>query len=475
MEIRVLRRLLDERKAGVSEITREYLKRIERENQRLNCYISVCGEEALKQAELAQKRIDRGEQSILTGIPLAVKDNICIKGIPATCGSRMLRQFVPSYSSTAAERILSSGGIILGKTNLDEFAMGSSGRVSAFGAVENPAFPGYITGGSSSGSAAAVAAELCCAALGSDTGGSVRQPAAFCGITGLKPTYGRVSRWGLIAFASSLDHIGILAQSPEDAGYLLDVIAGADGRDMTAANREDRDFTGRIRGDFKGAVIGLPKEFFTDQVDSEVKGAVLAAAKVYETMGAVVQECSIPAMEYTLPAYYMLSSAEAASNLGRYDGIRYGHRSEQPGDYARLTELSRSESFGPEVKRRILLGNYGLREGFYQEYYGRAVQIRRRLTEEYERALEQCRMLLIPTTPRPPRVASETVRPVEEYQSDRFTVGINLTGLPAIAVPCGYTGDGLPVSMTLIGRRFEEREIIGAAALFKEGTADAGL
>lgn len=457
-----LREKLDNGKISAVELTQAYLKRIAEKDRKLNSFITVAAEQALEQAKNAQKRIDRGETAPLTGIPIAVKDNICTKGMKTTCASKILAEFTPVYDAAVIERLRQMGAVILGKTNMDEFGMGASSQTSYFGGVKNPYDLERVPGGSSGGSAAAVSAGLCAAALGSDTGGSVRQPAAFCGVAGLKPTYGAVSRYGLVAFASSLEQIGMIARSAADAGLLFDAAAGRDARDMTAKNcRKNADEMHTVR-------IGLPREFYGEGIREDVGQAVLQAAAFYEKKGCKLVELSIPYTEYAVPAYYLLSSAEAASNLSRYDGVKYGYRSQHGSTYEDLVRRSRREGFGPEVKRRILLGNYALSSGYYEEYYKKAAQIRACLRRAYGQALEQCDVLLTPTAPETAyKIGSREHDPVRMYTADQCTVSANLTGLPALTIPCGYDENGLPIGMSLTGRAFDEPFLIGLADVFE--------
>lgn len=460
MKLTEMRKKLDSGEIGAVELTKEYMKRIDQFDGTIKSYITVCEEEAIRNAESAQKLIDDGNAKAMTGIPISVKDNICTKGIKTTCASKMLEDFVPVYDAYAVEKLKNEGFVMLGKTNMDEFAMGGSSQTSYFGGPKNPYNPEYVTGGSSGGAAASVAAGLCAAALGSDTGGSVRQPSAFCGVTGLKPTYGTVSRWGLIAFASSLDQIGVIGTSAEDTGYVLDSIYGKDANDATSSALSKGGYTSLIGKDISRIKIGVPKEFFNGCSD-EVKEAVMKAADYYRSIGCEVKECSLPSLEYAVSAYYLISSAEAASNLSRFDGIKYGYRSGLGEDYNALIKNSRREGFGREVKRRIMLGNYALCSGYYDAYYNNARRIRTKIRQEYSDIFNECDVILTPTAPTAAyKIGEQENDPVKMYTADICTVTVNIAGLPAISTPCGYTSDGMPIGMSLTGRAFDEKTII---------------
>lgn len=466
MKISEIRKRLDSREIGAVELTREYLDRIDRYDGKINSYITVCRDEAVAMAERAQKLIDSGNASALTGIPLSVKDNICTNGIKTTCASRMLKDFVPVYDAYAVEKLKNEGFVMLGKTNMDEFAMGGSSQTSYFGGVKNPYNTECVPGGSSGGAAASVAAGMCAAALGSDTGGSVRQPSAFCGVTGLKPTYGAVSRWGLIAFASSFDQIGVCALSAEDAGYVFDAICGRDENDATSSARAKGGSTELIGKDISNITVGIPREFIEGASD-EVKETVQKAAEFYRQTGCNVKECSLPSLEYAVSAYYLISSAEAASNLSRFDGIKYGHRSGLGEDYNALIKSSRSEGFGTEVKRRIMLGNYALCSGYYDAYYNKARRIRAQIRNEYRAIFDSCDVILTPTAPTPAyRIGAQEDDPVKMYLADVCTVTANIAGLPSVSTVCGYSG-GLPVGMSITGRPFDEKTILAVCDRFE--------
>ncbi len=467
--IRNLRRALDEHEIGAEELAAEYLKRINDTDSKLLSYITVTKEKALKDARAAQKIIDEGKATALTGIPLAVKDNICIDGVRTTCASRMLENFIPPYNAAVIDKLNTEGYVLLGRASMDEFAMGGSTQTSAFAKTKNPYDLERVPGGSSGGSAAAVAASLCAAALGSDTGGSIRQPASFCGVTGIKPTYGRVSRYGLVAFASSLDQIGPICNDAHDCAIMLNVICGHDCHDATSARVETPDFTEKLGQPIKGMKIAMPKEFFSDSIDSEVKAAVENAAKELEKQGAALVECSIPGLKYAIPAYYLIACAEAASNLSRFDGIKYGFRGEGR-TYEELIRDSRSKGFGEEVKRRILLGNYALSSGYYDAYYKKALALKQEIIKEYNDVFEVADVILTPTAPTPAyKIGAQDNDPVKMYMADICTVTVNIASLPGISTTCGYTAEGLPIGMSIIGKKFDEQTILQCADAFEQG------
>ena len=450
------------------ELTSAYLERAKAINPQTNAFITITEEQALIDAKKADEAIMRGEATPLTGIPIGIKDNICTKNIKTTCASKMLEDFSPVYDATAFSHIKKQGSVLIGKTNMDEFAMGGSSGTSYFGAVKNPFDLTRVPGGSSGGSAAAVSASMCAAALGSDTGGSVRQPASFCGITGLKPTYGTISRYGLIAFASSFDQIGTMAKSAEDCGILLNAIAGADEFDSTCRRQKGENYLSKIGKGVKNLKIALPKEFFGDEIEVSVKSAVFEAAQTYKKMGAEIIEVSLPDLKYAVAAYYLISSAEAASNLSRYDGIKYGHRSQKGGSYEEVIKNSRREGFGNEVKHRIMLGNYALSSGYYDAYYNKAVLIRQKLKNDLEEIFKTCDFILTPTAPTTAyEIGSFDKNPVKMYSADICTVLANIAGLPAISTPCGYDASGLPIGMNLMGKANAESTLIGAADAFE--------
>lgn len=469
LKISDMRSMLDKKEISVSELTDAYLDRINAVDGKVDSYITVTADAAKKAAEKAQEKINKGEASALCGIPLAIKDNICTEGVKTTCASVMLENFIPPYNATVMDKLESEDIVMLGKTSMDEFAMGGSTQTSAFKKTRNPYDTNRVPGGSSGGSAAAVGASLCAAALGSDTGGSIRQPASFCGVTGLKPTYGRVSRYGLVAFASSLDQIGPIAKSAEDCAVILNAISGFDPHDGTSSKNDVPDFTAKIGQDIKGMKIALPKEFYADGIDADVKAAVLKAADYYKSLGAELIDCSMPSLKYAVAAYYLISSAEAASNLSRYDGIKYGHRSEEGDSFNELIANSRSEGFGDEVKRRILLGNYALSSGYYDAYYGKAMALKQKIREEYDHIFANCDVILTPTAPTVAYGVNENISdPAKMYQADICTVTVNIASLPAISTTCGYDAKGMPIGMSIIGKKWDEATIIQAADAYEK-------
>lgn len=463
-----LRKMLDEKQIGAEELTKEFLGEIKAKDDKVLSYITVTEDGAVSSAQKAQAIIDEGKAAALTGIPLAIKDNICTDGVKTTCSSKMLENFVPPYNATVIEKLNDTGYVMLGKTSMDEFAMGGSNQTSAFAKTKNPYNTECVPGGSSGGSAAAVSAGFCAAALGSDTGGSIRQPASFCGVTGLKPTYGRVSRYGLVAFASSLDQIGPIARSAEDCGIILNAIAGADPHDATSKNVPFTDFNEKLGMPLKGMKIALPKEFYSDAVDEEVKNAVMAAAKEYEKMGAELIDCSISTLKYAVPAYYLIASAEAASNLSRYDGIKYGLRGEGK-SFEEMIRDSRSRGFGEEVKRRILLGNYALSSGYYDAYYRKALALKQEIIKEYNDVFEKADVILTPTAPTVAyKIGAQDNDPVKMYTADICTVTVNIAALPAINTTCGYDKNNMPIGMSIVGKRFDESTLIQTADAFEK-------
>lgn len=469
LKIRDMRTMLDKKEVSAAELADAYLERINNVDGKLESYITVTADEAKSAAAKAQEIIDKGEAAPLTGIPMAIKDNICTDGVKTTCASKMLEDFVPPYNATVMEKLNAGGIVMLGKTSMDEFAMGGSTQTSAFKKTKNPYDLGRVPGGSSGGSAAAVGASLCAAALGSDTGGSIRQPASFCGVTGMKPTYGRVSRYGLVAFASSLDQIGPIAKDAHDCALILNQISGYDYHDGTSAKLDVPDFTAKIGKDIKGMKIAMPKEFYAKGIDEDVKNAVTEAAKQYEKMGAVIVDCSMPSLKYAVAAYYLIASAEASSNLSRYDGIKYGHRAEEGESYNDLICNSRSEGFGDEVKRRILLGNYALSSGYYDAYYGKAMALKQKIREEYGEIFENCDVILTPTAPTVAYGINENISdPAKMYQADICTVTVNIASLPAISTTCGYDKNGMPIGMSIVGRRWDEATVIQAADAYEK-------
>ena len=469
MALKKLREMLDSKEISAVELTEQYFDRIENSDKEINSYITVCKENALADAKKAQEVIDSGNSGAFTGLPISVKDNICTLGVKTTCASHMLDDFIPPYNATVMEKLKKDNIVMLGKTNMDEFAMGGSSQTSYFGGVKNPYDLTRVTGGSSGGAAASVSADLCAAALGSDTGGSVRQPASFCGVTGLKPTYGTVSRWGLIAFASSLDQIGVIAKSAEDTGYMLEGIYGYDENDATSSKKSEGNYNSLIGSDVNKLKIGVPKEFFGDGLNDEVKTAVLNAVEYYKKLGCEIVDVSLPSLEYAVSAYYLISSAEAASNLSRFDGIKYGLRSGLGEDFNDLIKNSRREGFGQEVKRRIMLGNYALCSGYYDAYYKNATRIRTQIRNEYSDIFSKCDVMLTPTAPTTAyKIGEQENDPVKMYLADIYTVTVNIAGLPAISTTCGYDSKGLPIGMSLIGKAFDEKTIIAVCDRFEK-------
>jgi aspartyl-tRNA(Asn)/glutamyl-tRNA(Gln) amidotransferase subunit A len=451
--------------ATPSEITRAALDRIEESQERLNAFITVDRGGALRRAAEMDAGIkDAVRTNPLAGIPAAVKDNMCTEGLRTTCGSRILGNYLPPYTATAVARLSEAGAIIVGKTNMDEFAMGSSTENSSFGPVHNPWNEEYVPGGSSGGSGVAVAAGLVPIALGSDTGGSIRLPASFCGIVGLKPTYGRVSRYGLVAFASSLDQIGPLARNARDAARTLGVISGRDRFDSTSANVDVPDYLATLTGEVRGLRIGGPAECFGEGLDTEVRERVEGAIEKLRERGAVIVPVSLPHSRYVVAVYYIIATAEASSNLARYDGVRYGLRAEEARSLAEMYRRTRDEGFGAEVKRRIMLGTFALSSGYYDAYYEKAQRVRAMLVADFDAAFECCDVIATPTAPTPPfRLGEKANDPLAMYLSDVYTVTLNLTGLPGISVPCGMTANGLPIGLQLIGNHFDEMRLLNAA------------
>lgn len=461
MAIKELHKKLTGGEISAVELAKSYLDKIEANDKSINSYITVCRELAVAEAEAAQEKISSGDAGLLCGIPLSIKDNICTKDVKTTCASKILEDFVPVYNATVMDKLEDVGAVMLGKTNMDEFAMGGSSQTSYFGGVHNPFDIERVTGGSSGGAAASVAAGFCAAALGTDTGGSVRQPAAFCGVTGLKPTYGAVSRYGLIAFASSLDQIGVCADSAEDSAIVLDVISGKDANDGTSSENAKGNYTALIGSSLKGKKVGIPTEFFGEGISDEVRNAVMKAAEFYKDAGCELVTVSMPSLKYAVSAYYLIASAEAASNLSRFDGIKYGYRADDAESYGELIKKTRSEGFGDEVKRRILLGNYALCSGYYDAYYNNASRIRKQIVAEYAAIFDKCDVILTPTAPTTAyKIGQQENDPVKMYLADICTVTVNIAGLPAISTPCGYGADGMPIGMSLVGRAFDEAQIV---------------
>ena len=454
-----------EGKVTATDAMEAVLARIEAKEKDINAYVTVDREQALRAAASVQEKIEKGELiGPLAGVPVAIKDNLCTEGMLTTCSSKILENFVPTFTAEAVLNLEKAGAVIIGKTNMDEFAMGSTTETSAYGETRNPWNTGHVPGGSSGGSAAAVAAGECFFALGSDTGGSIRQPASFCGVVGLKPTYGTVSRYGLIAYGSSLDQIGPLTKNVTDCATVLELIASHDTKDSTSVKREDTDFTSALLEDVKGMKIGIPRDYFGEGLDAEVKDAVLAAAKVLEEKGAVVEEFDLSLVEYAIPTYYTIAAAEASSNLERFDGVKYGYRTEAYEGLHNMYKKTRSEGFGAEVKRRIMLGSFVLSSGYYDAYYLKALKVKAMIKKAFDDAFSRYDLILGPVAPTTaPRLGESLSDPLKMYLGDIYTISVNLAGLPGISVPCGKDAKGLPIGLQLIADSFQEKKLIQAA------------
>ena len=465
-----LGRKIKAKEVTVKEAVTAALDAIDAKEIKVNSFVTVDREGALKRAEEVQKLIDDGTLTgPLAGVPVAVKDNMCTKDVLTTCSSNILYNFKPTYSAQAVENLEAAGAVMIGKTNMDEFAMGSTTETSAFGATKNPWNEAHVPGGSSGGSCAAVAAEECSYALGSDTGGSIRQPSSFCGVTGIKPTYGTVSRYGLIAYGSSLDQIGPIAKDVTDCATILEAIASYDKKDSTSIPRDDLKFTDALVDDVRGMRIGIPRDYFGEGLDPEVKEAVLAAAKALEEKGAIVEEFDLSLVEYAIPAYYVIACAEASSNLARFDGVKYGYRTREYEGLHNMYKKSRSEGFGPEVKRRIMLGSFVLSSGYYDAYYLKALRTKALIKKAFEEAFSRYDVILGPAAPTTaPRLGESLSDPIKMYLGDIYTVSVNLAGLPGISLPCGKDAKGLPIGLQLIGDCFKEKNIIRAAYAFEQ-------
>lgn len=462
---------IKEKKVSVLETVSAVEKQIQAKENQIHAYVTVDLENAKKQAKQVQKGIEEGKyQSPLAGVPVAIKDNICTKGLRTTCSSKMLEHYVPTYEAQVVRKLKKAGAIILGKTNMDEFAMGSTTETSAFGVTKNPWNVAYVSGGSSGGSCSAVAAEETFYALGSDTGGSIRQPSSFCGVTGLKPTYGVVSRYGLIAYGSSLDQIGPIGKNVKDCQAILQLIAGADNKDSTSVKKIDGNFGGLLQGDIKGLKIGLPYEYFSDGLNEEVKERVLTAVQKLEEQGAVVEWFHLDYVKYAIPAYYVIACAEASSNLERFDGVKYGHRATEYKELHQMYKRSRREGFGTEVKRRIMLGSFVLSSGYYDAYYLKALRTKALMKQAFDRAFERYDLIAGPTAPTTAPLLGESLAdPIQMYLGDIYTVSVNLVGLPALSVPCGMDKKGLPIGLQLIGNYFEEGKLLNAGYAYEQG------
>ncbi|HNZ64255.1 MAG TPA: Asp-tRNA(Asn)/Glu-tRNA(Gln) amidotransferase subunit GatA [Smithella sp.] len=455
--------------ATAVQITESVFSRIDAVEERVHAYIRLLKEQAFASAQKADEDIKRGDIKLLTGIPVALKDIVCTKGILTTCGSHILHNFVPPYNATVVEKLKDAGAIFVGKANMDEFAMGSSTETSYFGPTFNPWDLERIPGGSSGGSAAAVAADECIASIGSDTGGSIRQPAALCGIVGLKPTYGRVSRFGLIAFASSLDQIGPFTKDVEDCAIMMNVLAGYDPRESTSVPENVPDYTQFAGRDIKGWKIGIPKEYFIDGIDAEVNNALKTAMQVIEQSGGQCVDISLPHTQYCVATYYIIAPAEASSNLARYDGVKYGFRAADVRELLEMYKTTRMQGFGAEVKRRIMIGTYALSAGYYDAYYKKASQVRSLIKRDFDEAFKICDVILTPTTPTPAfKIGEKTDDPLQMYLSDVFTISTNLAGIPGISVPCGFTSGGLPIGVQFLAGHFEEGKLIQVASAYEK-------
>ena len=470
LTVHELQEKLAKKELTVEEITKAYAERINDKEKDVEAFVTIQTEEAIEKAKLIQERIESGEiQGELAGIPIGIKDNICVKGTKTTCSSKMLENFIAPYNATVIENLNDKNMISLGKLNMDEFAMGSSTENSYFKTTKNPWNLNKVPGGSSGGSAAAVAAQMVPWALGSDTGGSIRQPASLCGVVGLKPTYGLVSRYGLVAFASSLDQIGPITKDVKDAALLLNLIAGHDKKDSTSIDIPEKDYVKALNRDVKGLKIGIPKEFFGEGINEDVKKRLEESIEIYKRLGAEVEEFSLDVAEFALAAYYIIACAEASSNLGRFDGIRYTYRTPEFKNLKELYKKTRSEAFGPEVKRRIILGTYVLSSGYYDAYYKKAQQVRTLVMKKFNEAFEKYDVILTPTSPVTAfNIGAKSSNPMEMYLADICTVSINIAGVPAISIPCGVDNDGMPVGMQIIGNKFEEEKILNIAYAFEK-------
>lgn len=460
---------IKEKEISVREALDAVFAQIDQTEDRYHAYVTLDKEGAYKQADAVQEKIDKGELTgALAGVPVAIKDNMCTKGLLTTCSSKILENYIPTYTASAVQNLTDAGCVIIGKTNMDEFAMGSTTETSYYGVTRNPHNPDHVPGGSSGGSAAAVALNECFFALGSDTGGSIRQPSAFCGITGMKPTYGTVSRYGLIAYGSSLDQIGPMTKNVTDCAAVLETIASYDKKDSTSMKREEYDFTSALVRDVKGLRIGLPKDYFGDGLDSEVKAAIFKAAETFKRMGAIVEEFDLGLVQYAIPAYYIIASAEASSNLERFDGVKYGYRTKEYGDLHSMYKKTRSEGFGSEVKRRIMLGSFVLSSGYYDAYYLKALKTKALIKQEFDKAFEKYDIILAPAAPTTaPLLGSSLQDPIKMYLSDIYTISANLAGIPGLSIPCGKDKNGLPIGMQLLGGCFKEKTLLRAGFAYE--------
>lgn len=465
-----LGRKIKAKEVTVREAVLAAYDKIDEKEAELNCYVTTTKEAALAKADEVQTKIDAGELTgPLAGVPVAIKDNMCTKGVLTTCSSRILENFVPTFTAEAVINLEKAGAVILGKTNMDEFAMGSTTETSHYGATKNPWNTKHVPGGSSGGSAAAVAADECSFALGSDTGGSIRQPSSYCGVTGMKPTYGTVSRYGLIAYGSSLDQIGPIAKDVTDCATILETIASYDPKDSTSIRRDDYDFTSALVDDVKGMKIGIPKDYLIEGLNPEVKAAIMNAAHKLEEKGAVVEKFDLSLVEYAIPAYYVIACAEASSNLARFDGVKYGYRTPEYNELHEMYKKTRSEGFGPEVKRRIMLGSFVLSSGYYDAYYLKALRTKALIKQAFDKAFSKYDVILGPVAPTTaPEIGSSLADPIKMYLGDIYTISVNLAGLPGISVPGGFDSKGLPIGVQMIGNCFEEKKIIRTAYAFEQ-------
>lgn len=463
---------IKDKKISIKEVLDSVYKRIEEVEPKIGAYITLTKEVAYKKAEELQKKLDNGEDiGVLGGVPIAIKDNICTKNVKTTCASKMLENFEPIYNATVIEKLEDAGAIIIGKTNMDEFAMGSSTETSYFKKTANPWNTERVPGGSSGGSAACVSADMAYSSLGSDTGGSIRQPASYCNVVGLKPTYGLISRYGLIAFASSLDQIGPFGKSVEDVAIMLNVISGHDDKDTTSANLDKKDYTKSLENNVKGIKIGIPSDFVNDGINKDVKEAYETSITKLKELGAEFVDIKLEYAKYSLATYYIIATAEASSNLGRYDGIRYGHRAKEFADLNDLYTKSRTEGFGDEVKRRIMLGTYVLSSGYYDAYYKRAQQVRTLIVDDFKKTFEKCDVIMIPTAPNTSfKMGEHSTNPLEMYLEDIFTVPVNIAGLPAISIPGGFASNGMPIGLQFITKAFDEETLLQVAYTYEQNT-----
>ena len=461
---------IKEKEISVREALDAVFAQIDQTEDRYHAYVTLDKEGAYKQADAVQEKIDKGELTgALAGVPVAIKDNMCTKGLLTTCSSKILENYISTYTASAVQNLTDAGCVIIGKTNMDEFAMGSTTETSYYGVTRNPHNPDHVPGGSSGGSAAAVALNECFFALGSDTGGSIRQPSAFCGITGMKPTYGTVSRYGLIAYGSSLDQIGPMTKNVTDCAAVLETIASYDKKDSTSMKREKYDFTSALVRDVKGLRIGLPKDYFGEGLDSEVKAAIFKAAETFRRMGAIVEEFDLGLVQYAIPAYYIIASAEASSNLERFDGVKYGYRTKEYSDLHSMYKKTRSEGFGSEVKRRIMLGSFVLSSGYYDAYYLKALKTKALIKQEFDKAFEKYDIILAPAAPTTaPLLGSSLQDPIKMYLSDIYTISANLAGIPGLSIPCGKDKMGLPIGMQLLGGCFQEKTLLCAGFAYEK-------